>query len=404
METISKVKYLILGGGPSGLAFANRLLDNGEKNFFVLEKEKYAGGLCRSEYADGSPIDIGGGHFLDVKRKPVLEFLWRFMPENEWNKFVRNSKIALPFGWINSPIEANIYQMPVDMQVTYLKDIFNAGCNQGKRKPEMFVDWIYWKLGRKISLDYMIPYNQKMFGNDLNSLGTYWLDKLPDVSFEDTLVSCLTRKPTGKQPAHAEFYYPKKYGYGELWLRMADNIKDKILYGYKVKSIDYETLTVDKRFQADIIVNTVPYTDIELEGIPKKLRNLIFELKSTSIVVSYIGQTLKTDAHWVYCPDPAVEYHRILVRHNFCKDSKGYWTETNLSRFNEKDFEDKINYINDYAYPLNTVNKNEIIGKLLAFGESKNVYGLGRWGEWQHYNSDVVVERALHLADKLTLK
>lgn len=29
------------------------------------------------------------------------------------------------------------------------------------------------------------------------------------------------------------------------------------------------------------------------------------------------------------------------------------------------------------------------------------IYGLGRWGEWEHYNSDVVVERAVDLANKL---
>ena len=68
--------------------------------------------------------------------------------------------------------------------------------------PEKFVDWIYWKLGEKIAEDYMIPYNQKMFGKELNLLGTYWLEKLPNVSFEETLLSCLTKKPYGKDPGH----------------------------------------------------------------------------------------------------------------------------------------------------------------------------------------------------------
>ena len=31
----------------------------------------------------------------------------------------------------------------------------------------------------------------------------------------------------------------------------------------------------------------------------------------------------------------------------------------------------------------------------------KNVTGLGRWGEHQHYNADVVVERALRLAETM---
>ena len=58
-----KVKYLILGAGPSGLSFANRLKQLGEKSFLVVEKEKEAGGLCRTEIVDDSPLDIGGDIF-----------------------------------------------------------------------------------------------------------------------------------------------------------------------------------------------------------------------------------------------------------------------------------------------------------------------------------------------------
>ena len=83
-------KYLILGAGPAGLSFANRLLEKGENDFLVLEKESEAGGLCRSEEVDGSPLDIGGGHFLDVRRPKVNEFLFRFMPEEEWDKYDRD--------------------------------------------------------------------------------------------------------------------------------------------------------------------------------------------------------------------------------------------------------------------------------------------------------------------------
>ena len=46
----------------------------------------------------------------------------------------------------------------------------------------VLIDWIYWKLGDKIADDYMIPYNQKIFNKELNELGTYWLEKLPNVS------------------------------------------------------------------------------------------------------------------------------------------------------------------------------------------------------------------------------
>ena len=89
------MKYLILGAGPAGLTLANRLLELGESSVCVLEKESEAGGLCRTKYIQGKPFDIGGGHFLDVRRPKVNEFLFQFMPREEWNIYERNSKIQM---------------------------------------------------------------------------------------------------------------------------------------------------------------------------------------------------------------------------------------------------------------------------------------------------------------------
>lgn len=400
------MKYLILGAGPAGLTFTNKLKQDGEMSFLVLEKEPEAGGLCRSIDVDGSPFDIGGGHFLDVRRPQVNEFLFGFMPEEEWDKYDRDSRIVVNGNTVNHPIEANIWQMKIEDQVEYLKSIAVAGCNIGTEMPEAFVDWIYWKLGSKVAEDYMIPYNQKMFSKELNQLGTYWLEKLPNVSFEETLLSCLTKKAYGQQPGHAQFYYPKKYGYGELWLRMADAIKDNIEYGKSVTSIDFTTTTVTtsdgEKYHADKIITTIPWMEFEtIIGMPDDIKESIGKLKYSSIQTEYFPEYLNTEAQWIYYPDLKLPYHRILVRHNFCPNSKGYWTETNSERINMEELNDNFKYMNQYAYPLNTIEKPAIMKKLLAWSEEQGVYGLGRWGEHQHYNSDVTVDLAMKMAGNL---
>lgn len=400
-----KMKYLILGAGPSGLTLANRLKQMGETSFFVLEKEKEAGGLCRSAQVDGSPFDIGGGHFLDVRRPKVNEFLFQFMPEEEWDKFDRDSRIAVNGDVISHPIEANIWQMKLENQVEYLKSIAVAGCNLKEEMPQEFVSWIYWKLGDKIAENYMIPYNQKMFGEDLNQLGTYWLEKLPNVSFEETLLSCLTKKAYGEQPGHAQFFYPKKYGYGELWLRMAEEIKGQIKYDASVHAIDFDTNTVTTKegetYSADVIISTIPWMEFaKITGMPQELKEKIGHLKYSSVQTAYFPDNLDTEAQWVYYPDPELSYHRILVRHNFCNGSKGYWMECNSTRVDETT-ESTFQYMNQYAYPLNTIGKPEIMKELLEWAKTRRVYGLGRWGEHQHYNSDLVVELALKMAEEL---
>lgn len=402
----NKANFLILGAGPAGLTFANKLKEHGENSFIVVEKEDAAGGLCRSVYVDGFPFDIGGGHFLDVRRPKVNEFLFRFMPEEEWNKFERDSRIMMDDNIIHHPIEANIWEMDIDNQIDYLKTIAIAGCNTGKDKPELFVDWIRWKLGEKIADDYMIPYNSKIYGDSLNELGTYWLSKLPDVSFEDTLRSCLTHHAYAKQPGHAEFYYPKKYGYGELWRRMADILGDHIEYGKKISTIDFLKKTVvsedGEKYSADIIINTIPWLEFKIiRGMPVSIINLLQNLKISSIQTEFFPNSLDTEAHWIYYPNKKLSYHRILARHNFCIGSKGYWTETNGERVKDSNENSIFRYMNRYAYPLNTINKPRIMKILLSWSKEHCVYGLGRWGEHEHYNSDVTVERAIILENKL---
>lgn len=405
---MEKVKYLILGAGPAGLTLANRLKDQGETSFLVLEKEMQAGGLCRSVLVDGSPFDIGGGHFLDVRRPKVNEFLFRFMPEKEWELFQRDSRIWVDNIEVGHPLEANIWQFDLPEQVAYLTSIAKAGCNLDQPMPEQFVEWITWKLGGRIADHYMLPYNQKMFADELNELGTYWLDKLPNVSFEETLLSCLTHKPYGTQPGHASFYYPQKYGYGELWLRMAEELSPKVLYGMEVSELHCEERWVRTKdgnvFQAETIITTVPWQSFgEISGMPKELKGLIGRLKSSAIETRYVAENLDTQAQWIYVPDLNIPYHRILVRHNFCRGSKGYWVETRKERVKMSAHENggAYHYLNEYAYPLNTIGKPQIMEKLLQFCEKRGIYGLGRWGEHCHYNSDAVVELAMKLAEKI---
>jgi len=395
-------KYIILGAGPAGLTFANRLLELGETSFIVLEKEAEAGGLCRSEIIDGSPLDFGGGHFLDAKNERTLNFVFKFMPKNEWNKFNRISTIKLEDLEIDYPFESNIWQFSIKKQMSYLLSIFNAGSGLGKKKPVKFIDWITWKLGDQIAKDYMIPYNEKVWSIDLNKLGTYWLYKLPDVSLEETLLSCLERRLSGNLPAHSSFFYPKKFGYGEVWKRMANKLGDKIKYNVKVNLIDAENKVINGKYCGEKIIITIPWTTLKFSSkIPKTIIKDIKSLKHSSIRTTYNPNTINTKAHWTYIPDKKIPEHRHLYRFNFIENAKGYWTETNEKRAKIIKEKNQKFWINEFAYPLNTLNKPIAIKKILEYFSKNSIFGLGRWGEWEHMNSDIAVSRSLELADKL---
>jgi len=398
---MKKIKYLILGAGPSGLTLAHSLVDMGcpLDQILVVEKEAVAGGLCRSEMVDGAPLDIGGGHFLDLKRKEVLDFVFRFMPREEWDLYDRVSKIRIRAVEVDHPLEANLWQLPTEVQADYLESIAQAGCIRGEAMPESFAAWINWKLGERIAQEYMLPYNRKIWSMDPDALGTYWLHKLPNVSFRETLLSCLEGRPMGALPAHGTFLYPKKFGYGEVWRRMGEALGDSLVSECAVEAIDLGTRTVNGRWQAETIVSSIPWTLWpKYCPLPEDVKAAIFCLKNAPIDVDYHQQSLDSKAHWTYEPDESVPHHRLLLRSNFSAGARGYWTEANASRSVPAQ---GPRFHNEFAYPINTLGKPEAVAKILAWAKANGVIGLGRWGRWEHMNSDVAVAEALQMANQL---
>ena len=394
-------RFVILGAGPSGLTLAHTLIDRGvpRDEVVVIEKEAIAGGLCRSADVDGAPLDIGGGHFLDVKKRQVLDFVFRFMPEHEWALFDRVSTIRLRGQEIDHPLEANLWQFAKEAQVDYLEAIAQAGCVRGEPMPEAFADWIVWKLGERIADEYMLPYNRKIWSIDPNLLGTYWLYKLPDVSFRDTLRSCLEGQPFGALPAHGQFYYPKQFGYGEVWRRMGAALGDSLVTDCAVTSIDLSTRTVNGTWRAGTIVNTIPWTLWPaFSDVPAEIVSEIAKLRNVPIDVDYVPETLPSKSHWVYEPDERFAYHRQLLRANFAANAKGHWTEANATRSQPTT---SFRNHNAFAYPVNTLGKPEAVAAITAWAATRGIASVGRWGRWEHMNSDIAVSEALTAVDGL---
>jgi protoporphyrinogen oxidase len=397
---MKRVRTIILGAGPSGLSLAHGLLRHGDDSFVVLEKEDVAGGLCRSAEVDGAPLDIGGGHFLDVRRPEANAFVFSFLPESEWIRYERRSTIRVGVDEIDYPFEANLWQFPLEQQLDYLESIARAGCVTGQPLPASFRQWIVWKLGDRIAADYMLPYNAKIWMlDDLDQLGTYWLHKLPDVSFRDTLRGCLERRPVAGMPGHAAFYYPRQGGYGRVWRAMGAALGEKLICNRTLRQIDVEKTVVDE-FIASRIVTTIPWGEFAAvaSGIPSSIERSIAGLLHAAIEVAYHGHNVESAAHWTYIPDPAISHHRILFRHNFYPGSRGFWTETNAKRASKHA---GWKHLNEYAYPLNVVDKPPRMARILEWAGQQHITGLGRWGEWEHVNSDAAVAAGLALGRRL---
>ena len=64
-----KTKILVLGAGSAGVGFANTLLENGERDFLVLDAQNYVGGRIRNAKLGSLTIQAGAGWIHDIGPK-----------------------------------------------------------------------------------------------------------------------------------------------------------------------------------------------------------------------------------------------------------------------------------------------------------------------------------------------
>jgi protoporphyrinogen oxidase len=399
--------YIIIGAGISGVSFARFLSLSGENNFLILEAGKEAGGLCRTRNVNGHWLDIGGGHFLSSRYPDVYSFIFDHIPKSEFNYFDRISRVRVRGHVIDYPIENNLWQLPRDLMTLFLDSVIQNGEAQGKRCPGNFRDWIHWRLGERIADDYLIPYNQKIWGVPIEELATDWLHKLPRLNTAEIVTTCRTGKALkGRVPSHEGFYYPKRGGFQLIFDAILRALPEgSLLLSEPVHRLykNGDHWVVNERFKAKKVVNTAPWPSL-LDGldVPSDIQKEFGYLKNNAIVVALYENRLSTDAHWVYEPAKEVPHHREFLNSNFSEASapNGFYTETNSQRWNpcaDALFEFK----NDYAYPIPVHGKTTAVRKILEWADKSRLYGLGRWGQWDYYNADECVFEAKKLSRRL---
>ena len=405
-------EYLILGAGVTGLALLNRFIQQGISNVLALEMESTCGGLCRTMYVKGHVCDIGG-HFFQTKYKDVEDFVFSFFSKDEFYQInPRISKIHFHGIDIDYPIEANIWQLPLDLEIKYLKSIVRNGEVLGRPAPNNYEDWIRWKLGDKICDEYMIPYNKKLWGVQPNQLDTDWLQKIPRIEVDEILKDALTHtQDIEKFPAHIRPYYPKSGGYGRVMEALVRPVEKLIKTETPVRTARYSEeescWIVNNKFKAKNLVTTIPWPQLyEALGFPVEIQKQMRAIKFNKIVIS-LFETSKNPYpyHWRYQPDLSVQHHREFFISNFVKDSKnfGVFTETNESRFDPSHLSfpgtNIFNYVTPAAYPLPLIGRTRAIKEILEFYGPRHLYGIGRWGEHLHLNQDVCIKHALDFVD-----
>jgi protoporphyrinogen oxidase len=398
--------YLIIGAGVSGVACARLLQLSGVHRIGILEAFDEPGGLCRTKRIGDHVLDIGGGHFLCTRYPEVYDFIFQHIPKSEFNYFERVSRISIDGVEVDYPLESNIWQLPREQCAEYLISVVQNGEARKLPAPTDFEGWIRWKLGDLVATRYMLPYNRKIWGVEPSEMDIDWLHKIPRLDLREIVMSCLNRQSDRqKMPSHAGFFYPKAGGFQQVFDAILRPVANLVETRNPVSIIEKIPggLLVNGKYKAKVVINTAPWKSISNSPIfDNPARQAIMALQHNGLVVSLHEQDYSTDAHWAYIPSEKVTQHRNFFIHNFAPHSanSGVYRETNPKRWSGGSGE-IFKHSNECAYPIPIRGWATAIRAVLNHCEPLGLFGLGRWGQWQYFNSDVCIKEAMQLCQRL---
>jgi protoporphyrinogen oxidase len=391
------MKIGILGAGISGLSSALLLQSQGHQ-VSVFEKEGRPGGLARTRKIDGYYFDIGGGHIFNAKSKVVKDWVFDILPVEKWKYNLRKAKISYQGKLLDYPFELALGQLSPEQTSDCIVDLFNA--RQGK-EPANFHDWLIWQFGTSIAREYLIPYNQKMWGYDLREISTDWIrGKLPTPDIKAIVYAALSKDPRETEMVHSSFYYPYQGGIQAFVDAMSEKLQDLRL---KVPVLSLEKINSDwvinGEFRCDKVISTISLPELaKVYSFPTVIKDIIDRLKYKSTTIALFDARVDPDISWIYFAGPE-RYNKLSYVSNFSDSS----SPMILADISGKATEDELRslkvgrlidyHYNQYAYPIFYKDYKDSLNKIFKYISENDLVLLGRFAEWKYYNMDKCIER-----------
>lgn len=419
--------YLIVGGGVSGLTFANFIDDD---NYLIVEKESELGGYCKTIYQDNYIWDYAG-HFFHFATDRVKNIFKDKIQPDELIYKDKCTKIFYKDLIIDFPFQANIHQLDKEEFIDCLYDLYFRKKQDSELEYQSFLDMLYGKFGISITEKFLRPYNEKLYACDLNNLDQNAMGRFFPYADLEQVIENFRGKYTGSY--NAQFMYPKK-GAKIFVDALTQNIrKENIILNEFITQIDAEskiaTTNVGRKISYQYLVNSSPLNKfLTLFEDNSSYKQAIDHLSWNKVLVFNLGFSNKsqiTDIHWAYIPDKTVNFYRIGFYDNILNserlsmyveiglspeqipDISGQLSLTleNLQRLEVIDENNKlISYttiIMDPAYVHIDSKLDKLKSDIKADLERKDIYSIGRYGDWKYCSIEDSMIDALSLSDKL---
>jgi protoporphyrinogen oxidase/glycosyltransferase involved in cell wall biosynthesis len=297
---------------------------------------------------------------------------------------------------------------------------------QKSDEPKNFEEFIYKVWGAGVAKHFAIPYNRKLWAVPLTEMETSWLGgRVPLPDLEEMIDGAL--RPVAKpQGPNARFGYPLKGGFQALMDGFLPLLQGDMKLNAKVVKVvpsRHEVHLADgsvHRYRQ--LISTMPLTKlVDMIGTeaPISVQQAARRLRHVSVRCVNIGVAREnvTDKHWIYYPEDTV-FHRIFVQGNaspHCNPPGGFGITCEITYAPTKplpcDGEDLIDLcIRDcirvgllreddvvlarnqvdmpFAYVVYDHARKQAVETIREFMTSRDIVLVGRYSEWEYYNSD----------------
>jgi UDP-galactopyranose mutase len=438
------VKYLIIGAGPTGLGAGYRLQELGEKDFLILEKNSYPGGLAASfRDQNGFTWDIGG-HVL-FSHYEYFDRLVDSLLGSDHLLHQRRAFIRIASRWVPYPFQNNIRYLSSELVWECISGLLDI---DPSLVPVNFKEWILKVFGRGIAQLFMYPYNLKVWATPLELMDFKWIgERVSVIDLKRILKNIVLQKDDVSWGPNNMFKFPLNGGTGEIFRRLASKVKNHILYNQDVIFIDVKKKLLrcadGHDFYYKYLLNTSPLDKLILEFIRPDIDDIVnaaSRLKHNGVFVTGVGIAAKShdDKCWMYFPEDNCPFYRVTNFHNYSSNNVAdpgnqvaLLTEISYSRYKAEDFttifertitgliattlmssEDRNKIVSvwqfdaEYGYPIPCLQRDRALKMIHPFLEQYDIYSRGRFGGWKYEvgNMDHSVMQGVEWAEKMLLQ
>jgi protoporphyrinogen oxidase len=333
---VEEPAFVVLGGGPAGLAAAYKLTRRGWHHVTVVERGSAVGGNAGSRVIDGIPVDFGSHRLHPTTSPDLLEDIRSLLGSDLLDR-PRHGRIRLRGRWVHFPLK------PLDL-ATRLPPSFILGVGADailkrvRSHPNggpSFASILEQGLGRTICRDFYFPYAQKIWGLPPESLDAEQARRrVSSGSLGKMIRRVAGALPGMRKPGAGRFFYPKK-GFGQIsdvFHRAAESSGAQVLLkttvtavsveGGCVRGVEVQTNGERRMLPASYVLSTIPLTVLarlvrsDESPVPA---TATAALQQRSMVLVYL--TLETeqftefDAH--YFPEASIRITRLSEPKNY---------------------------------------------------------------------------------------